>query len=220
MAINKVSFNIAIPNTTSSTGSTAMDSESKSLQNQLTIEQRRLKQLSSDSEMSAEEKAKELQEIQRQIAELNRKLRMERTEQTEEEKKAAKEQEQKMLQQKELPEEAVSESQKETEASEKVSGEMQNSVLSVQDVRIMFAADSLLQQDRVRASADRVKESREDVLEVEIQLDGLYGSDTEAKEEKLSTLRKEDAFQPGIQEIGTSRESGSAKTGPKIIIRE
>ena len=87
MAINKVSFNIAIPNTTSSTGSTAMDSESKSLQNQLTIEQRRLKKLSSDSEMSAEEKAKELQEIQRQIAELNRKLRMERTEQAEEEKR-------------------------------------------------------------------------------------------------------------------------------------
>ena len=220
MAINKVSFNIAIPNTTSSTGSTTMDSESKSLQNQLTIEQRRLKQLSSDSEMSAEEKAKELQEIQRQIAELNRKLRMERTEQAEEEKKVAKEQEQKASQQKELHEEAVSESQKETEASEKVSEEMQESVLSVQDVRIMFAADSLLQQDRIRANVDRVKEGREGVLETEIQLDGLYGIDTEAKEEKLSALRKEDAFQPEIQEIGTSREYGSAKTSPKIIIRE
>ena len=85
MAINNVSFNIGIPNTTAGTGNTVMDSESKNLQNQLISEQRRLKQLSSDSEMGAEEKATKRQEIQQQIAELNRKLRMERMEQKEEE---------------------------------------------------------------------------------------------------------------------------------------
>lgn len=220
MAINQVSFNISISNTTSGTGSTAVDSESKDLQNQLTSEQRRLKQLSSDSDMSAEEKAKERQEIQRQIAELNRKLRMESMEQKEEERKAVREQEQKAIQQKELLEEAALESEKETEATEKVSEKMPDSVLPIQDVQIMFAADSLLQQERIRTSVDRVKEGRESVLETEIQLDGLYGNDTKAKKEELSAMRKESAFQLEIQEVGARPKNNVAKTGSKIIIRE
>ncbi len=220
MAIHKISFNISIPNTTSSTGSTAIDRESKNLQNQLTSKQQRLKQLSSDSEMSAEEKAKERQELQQQIAELNRKLRMEHMEQTEEEKKATKEQKEKALQKKELLEEVTSKPQKETESAEKESMKMPDSVLSVQDMQRMFATDSLLQQDRVRASIDRKKEGRADVLEAEIALDSLYGSDTEAKREEVSGLRRQGAFQEEIQKIGEKQESDAAKTIPKIIIRE
>lgn len=220
MAISKAGLNISIPNTTLSTGSAVVDSESKNLQNQLMSEQRRLKQLSSDSEMSAEEKEKERQEIQQQIAELNRKLRMERMEQKEEVKKAAKEREQKSIQQKELHEEVAIKSQKETENSKEVKKEMQDSGLSVQDVRIMFAADSLLQQERIRVSADRVKESREGVLEAEIQLDSIHGNDTESKKEELSALRKESAFQFEIEEIGTNRKSDKVKNASKIIIRE
>ncbi len=218
MAIHKISFNINIPNTTSSTGSAAIDRESKNLQNQLTSKQQRLKQLSSDSKMSAEEKAKERQELQQQIAELNRKLRMEHMEQTEEEKKAAKEQEEKALQKKELLEEVTSKPQKETESAEKESVKMPD--MSVQDMQRMFATDSLLQQDRVRASVDRKKESRADVLEAEIALDSIYGSDTKAKREEVSGLRRQGAFQEEIQKIGEKQESDAAKTIPKIIIRE
>lgn len=220
MAINNVSFNIGIPNTTAGTGNTVMDSESKNLQNQLISEQRRLKQLSSDSEMGAEEKAKKRQEIQQQIAELNRKLRMERMEQKEEEKKAAKEQEQREIRHKELLKEVEPKSQKETETLEKVSGEMQDSVLSVQDMQMMLASDSLLQQERVRVSVDKKEEGRESVLEAEIHLDGLYGSDTEAKKEKLSALRNKGAFQLEVQAIEQDQEFGVAKVSPKIIIRE
>ena len=72
MAINSVSLNNTTPGVTPSSISPT-DSETKSIQNEITNQSQRLNRLSSDSEMSAEEKAKKRQEIQKEIAELNRK---------------------------------------------------------------------------------------------------------------------------------------------------
>lgn len=50
------------------TANSYIDTEAKDIQNQITSKQQNLNRLSTDSEMSAEEKAKERQEIQKQIA--------------------------------------------------------------------------------------------------------------------------------------------------------
>ena len=224
MTISRAGININIPNTTSSTGSMSVDSESKNLQNQLTSEKQRLKQVSSDTEMSTEEKEKERRKIQQQIAELNRKLRMERMEQKKEVEQAEEEQEKRSVQREEILEEiAPPKEQDETEQAkkaEKPDAEMPDKDISVKELQIMFAADSMLQQERVRESADRAKEGRENVLEAEIQLDGLYGSDVEAKKEELASLRKENAFQLEIQEKRLEQVPRGMKTGGKVIIRE
>ena len=84
-SLNRESCNVA------PTAISLIDTETKTIMNQITSRQQSLNRLSSDSEMSAEEKAKERQEIQKQIAELNRKLRMLRMEKKEEAKEIEKE---------------------------------------------------------------------------------------------------------------------------------
>ena len=56
------------------------DSFSKNIQNKIASAQNQLKELSSDKEMSLEEKMKKRQEIQKQIVDLNNQLRQHQVE--------------------------------------------------------------------------------------------------------------------------------------------
>ena len=62
----------------------ANDSVSKNIQNQIANAQKQLQELSSNKEMSIEEKMKKRQEIQQQIADLNNQLRQHQIEQRKE----------------------------------------------------------------------------------------------------------------------------------------
>ena len=195
------------------------DSESRSLQNQITSAQQRLNHLSSDEEITSEEKAKERQELQKQIAELNRKLRQHRLEQKEEVKETAQEVQKKELLQEERLEENKTEAESRKNPFDKPQEE-ENTGLAADNIQKMFATGSLLQQGRVRESMERRTEGQENILEAEIRSDSIYGTNTTAKEEKLSAMRKENGFE--IEELTTDPEPNSQGTlsNAKIIITE
>ena len=66
----------------------AMDSYSKNIQNQIANAQKQLQELSSNEEMTLEEKMKKRQEIQQQISDLNMQLRQHQIEQRREKQQA------------------------------------------------------------------------------------------------------------------------------------
>ena len=176
MAINNVTLNSGIRNITATKVSTA-DNETKNLQNQLANKEQRLQRLTSNSELTAEEKAKQRQEIQQQIAELNRKLKMLELEQKKKAEEAAKKQEQKVA----LNEELYAET-KEKKSVDKVQSEEEKpraqesereKQAPIQNIQQMLAVDSYIQQERVQESVAKNKTGHENVLEAEIQSDAL-----------------------------------------------
>lgn len=223
MAINNVTLNSGIQNITSTKVSTA-DNETKNLQNQLANKEQRLQRLTSDSELTAEEKAKERQEIQQQIAELNRKLKLLQMEQKEKAEETAKKQEQKAVLQEEMNAETKVEktakvSGEEAEESTKMQEEKREELNPpVQDLQQMLAADSYVQQERVQSSVDRKHLGQENVLEAELQSDALYGIDNQSKKEELSEMRREESLLIEVQE--QQKQATAPMAGAKIIIKE
>lgn len=219
MAINNVTLNSGIQNITSTKVST-VDNEAKNLQTQLANKEQRLQRLTSDSELTAEEKAKERQEIQQQIAELNRKLKLLQMEQKEKAEEAAKKQEQKAVLQEEMnAENTVKVSEEEAEESTKEQEEKREELNPpVQNLQQMLAADSYVQQERVQSSVDRKKSGQENVLEAEIQSDALYGIDNHSKKERLSEMRREESLLVEVQE--RQKQANAPMAGAKIIIKE
>lgn len=221
MAINNVTLNSGIQNITATKVSTA-DNETKTLQSQLANKEQRLQRLTSDSKLTAEEKAKKRQEIQQQIAELNRKLKMLEMEQKEKAEETAKKQEQKVALSEELygdtkEKEPVDKAQSEEEKpwSQEQQEEKQ---VPIQNLQQILAADSYIQQERVQSSVDNRKSGQENVLEAEIQSDALYGIDNQSKKEELSKMRREKNFL--IEEQEQQKQAAAPMAGSKIIIKE
>jgi len=159
MTVHSTSLNSATLNITSAPVSLT-DTEAKSIQNQITGKQQSLNRLSSDSEMSAEEKAKERQEIQKQIAELDRKLRMLRMEKKEEAKESGKEQEQKAALKDERMEEVSQD-----DSAERMKEQQEKPNMLPQNIQKMLEAGTLLQKERIQQTTDQKKELTEDILE-------------------------------------------------------
>lgn len=214
MAIPSTSLNSTTLNITSAPVSLT-DTETKSIQNQITGKQQNLNRLSSDSEMSAEEKAKERQEIQKQIAELNRKLRMLRMEKKEEAKESEKEQEQKIALKDERTEEVT-----EDESAKGIETQQEKPNSLPQNIQKMLESGTLLQKERIQQTTDHKKELTEEILETEIKLDELYGTDTSAKREQLSSLMKKDFFDYEIDEKEDAQPLLGKNSKTKIIIKE
>ena len=213
-SLNRESCNVA------PTAISLIDTETKTIMNQITSRQQSLNRLSSDSEMSAEEKAKERQEIQKQIAELNRKLRMLRMEKKEEAKEIEKEQKQKTVSEentdKKVPqiEEAKSSTVADTEKQQE-----KNSV-SPQNIKNILEAGSVLQKERIQQKVEQKEEAMQNILEAEIKADELYGTDTTAKKEKLHVLiePKKNGFE--IEEQQKKQGRSSQKNSVKIVFKD
>lgn len=156
------------------------DSVTRMLKRQLEAEQKKLRELSGNSKLSEEEKAKERQEIQKQITELNRQLREHQNEMRQEEAEKVKEKQQ----------------QKEEGAAGLSKGSMQ----------ALISADAAAKQARVQGSVAGRMEGRAGVLEIEIKLDKDRGGQAERKEEELSKV-KEKAQQAESAQFGTLREA-------------
>lgn len=214
MAVHSTSLNSATLNITSASVSLT-DTEAKSIQNQITGKQQSLNRLSSDSEMSAEEKAKERQEIQKQIAELNRKLRMLRMEKKEEAKESGKEQKQKA----DLKDERIEEASQ-NDVTKGIKEQQEKSNILPQNIQKMLEVGTLLQKERIQQTTDHKKELTEEILETEIKLDELYGTDTSAKKEQLSSLIKKASFEHKIDEQEETKPFLGKNKNAKIIIRE
>lgn len=152
---------------------TQMDSVSKNIQNQIANAQKKLQELSSNEELSLEDKMKKRQEIQQEINNLNQQLRQHQMEQR-------KEQQEK----KTSMDDMLGGSRKTAPKSGK-----QSAGLSQASMQAMISADSSMKQAQVQGSMATQMEGKAGVLESEIKMDKGRGASTEKKEEELADLQ-------------------------------
>ena len=152
---------------------TQMDSVSKNIQNQIANAQKKLQELSSNEELSIEDKMKKRQKIQQEINNLNQQLRQHQMEQR-------KEQQTK----KTSMDDMLGGSRKTGPKSGK-----QSAGLSQVSMQAMISADSSMKQAKVQGSMATQMEGKAGVLESEIKMDKGRGASTEKKEEELADLQ-------------------------------
>ena len=146
------------------------DSVSKNIQNQIANAQQKLQDLSSNEEMSLEDKMKKRQEIQQEINNLNQQLRQHQIEQR-------KEQQSKN-----------SSSMDDMVAGKKNTSAKKGTGLSQAGMRAMISADSSMKQAKVQGSMATQMEGRAGVIASEIKQDAGK-CNTEKKEEELADLQ-------------------------------
>ena len=150
---------------------TQMDSVSKNIQNQIVNAQKKLQELSSNEELSIEDKMKKRQEIQQEINNLNQQLRQHQIEQRKEQ-----------------------QNKKSSSMDDMVAGTRNTSAkkatgLSQASMQAMISADSSMKQAKVQGSMATQMEGKAGVLESEIKMDKGRGASTEKKEEELADLQ-------------------------------
>ncbi|MBO5032537.1 MAG: FlxA-like family protein [Lachnospiraceae bacterium] len=146
----------------------AMDSYSKNIQNQIANAQKQLQELSSNEEMTLEEKMKKRQEIQQQISDLNMQLRQHQMEQRKEK------------------QQAKSSSMDEMLGGTSTKGSGKSTGLSQASMTAMISADTSMKQAKVQGSVATEMKGRANVLKAEIKQSGS----TEAKEAELADLEQ------------------------------
>ena len=142
----------------------ATDSYSRNIQSQIANAQKQLQELSSNEEMTLEEKMKKRQEIQQQISDLNMQLRQHQAEQRKEKQQAK----------------ASSMDDMKSKAGEKGIGMSQASMTA------MISADTSIKQAKVQGSVAVSMEGRAGVLESEIK--NNHGADVTKKKEELADV--------------------------------
>lgn len=147
----------------------AADSYSRNIQNQIVNAQKQLQELSSNEEMTLEEKMKKRQEIQQQISDLNMQLRQHQVEQRKEKQQA-----------------------KGTSMDDMLGGTKggksgsKSAGLSQASMTAMISADTSIKQAKVQGSVATEMKGRANVLKAEIKQSGS----TEAKEAELADLEQ------------------------------
>lgn len=150
----------------------ATDSYGRNLQKQIADAQKELRELSSNEDLSLEEKMKKRQEIQQHISDLNMQLRQHQMELRKEAMNRSKEQ------------------QDEGSSMEGMPGGSKSAGLSQASMTAVISADSSLKQARVQGSVATRMDGRAGVLESEIKLDKVNGGDTRAKEAELAEVEQ------------------------------
>ena len=130
----------------------ANDSVSKNIQNQIANAQQKLQDLSSNEELSLEDKMKKRQEIQQEITNLNQQLRQHQIEQRKEQ-------------------QSKKSSMDDMVAGTKNTSAKKGTGLSQAGMRAMISADSSMKQAKVQGSMATQMEGRAGVLESEIKQD-------------------------------------------------
>ena len=150
------------------------DSVSKNIQNQIANAQKQLQELSSNKEMSMEEKMNKRQEIQQQIADLNHQLRQHQIEMRREQQQTKSSSMDDML-----------------GGTRKVANTgNQGAGLSQASMQAIISADSAISQVQSSGRVVTKMEGRAGVLEAEIKLDSARGGNVEAKQEELAEVQQ------------------------------
>ncbi len=151
----------------------AMDSASRNIQKQIEHAQKQLQDLSSNEDMTIEQKMEKRQEIQKQITELNQQLRQQQID--------ARKQAQ----------------QKNGTAMDDMSGAKQRNQkgvakqgMSGAGMQAMISADISMKQAQVQGSVATDLKGKSNILEQEIKMDKARGANTEKKEEELAKLQQ------------------------------
>lgn len=150
------------------------DSVSKNIQNQIANAQKQLQELSSNKEMSIEEKMNKRQEIQQQIADLNNQLRQHQIEMHREQ------QQSKSISMDDM----FGGNRTVSKVGNKSAG------LSQASMQAIISADSAMTQVQNQSSVVAKMEGRAGVLETEIKLDSSRGGNVEAKQEELAEVQE------------------------------
>lgn len=146
------------------------DSVSKNIQNQIADAQERLQKISSNEEMSLEEKMKKRQEIQQEITALNQQLRQYQIEQRKEQQPKGK-------------------SANDMFGGSRKAGTAKAGSKGTGLAYAMISADLSMKQAKVQGNIAAQMEGKAGVLESEIEMDKGRGADTEKKEEELADLQ-------------------------------
>ncbi len=162
-----------------------VDAESKGIQNQIATAQMQLQGLSSNEELSAEEKMKKRQEIQKQITELNNQLRQHQMEMRRQQQQESQEK----------VEDLLGGDKERTPAKEETKVE----TVSTASMEAMFAADSAIQQAESYGNLSGTMEGEARVLEGEMKLDAGRGVSTEEKQKALKEAEERAAKISQIQ---------------------
>ena len=168
------------------------DSFSKSIQNQIANAREKLQELSSNEDMSLEEKMKKGQEIQQEITTLNQQLRQHQIEQR-----------------KEKQTKGVSMEDMLGGSRKTANSENNGCGLSQASMQAMVSADTSMKQARVQGSVATQMEGRAGVLEAEIKMDRGRGASTEKKEAELADVKKK-AQSAEASQISTLADASKA----------
>ena len=146
------------------------DSYTKNIQRQIADAQQKLQDLSSNEELSLEDKMKKRQEIQQEITNLNQQLRQHQMEQRREQ-----------------------QSQKSSSMDDMIAGTKHTSAkkgtgLSQASMQAIISADTSMKQANVQGSVAAGLKGRAEVLESEIRQDAGKGN-TEKKEQELADIQ-------------------------------
>ncbi len=147
----------------------AADSYSRNIQNQIANAQKQMQELSSNENMTLEEKMKKRQEIQQQIADLNTQLRQHQIEQRKEKQQAK-----------------ASSMEDKLDGTKTTAGE-KNTGLSQTSITAMLSADTSIKQAKVQGSVATRMEDGANVLKAEVK---QGGGNVEAKKEKIAELEQ------------------------------
>ncbi len=148
----------------------------KNFLNQIANAQKELQALSTNDEMTPEDKMKKRQEIQQEIASLNQQLRQYQMEQRKEK------------QQKEL---SMDDMLGEGSKSNVIQGSQTGAQgISQATMSAMISADSSMKQAKVQGAVSTKMEGKAGVLEIEIKLDKSRGGSTLKKEEELAEVKE------------------------------
>ncbi len=160
----------------------ATDSYSRNIQNQITNAQKQMQELSSNGDMSLEEKMKKRQEIQQQISDLNTQLRQHQMEQ----RRAAMGDSEKQ----QAKGSSMDDMLGGTGNAGGTKAGSKNTGLSQASMTAIISAGSSIKQARVQGSVATKMEGRAGVLESEIKLDQARGNDTQKKAEELAEVEQ------------------------------
>lgn len=152
----------------------AADAYSKNIQKQIANEQKQLQELSSNQDMTLEEKMKKQQEIQQKINELNMQLRQHQIEQRKEKQQAKKA----------SADDAFGAN---NTAGAKKAGNG-GTGLSTAGMAAMISADGSIKQAKTQGSVASQIEGKANVLKAEIKLDAGRGVSVEKKKEELADI--------------------------------
>lgn len=150
------------------------DSVSKNIQNQIAQAQKELQELSSNEDMTVEEKMKKRQEIQQKINTLNQQLRQHQIEQRKEQ---------------QSKDTSVDDMLNNNKKVDKTKSDDKGSGLSHVNMQAMISADSSVKQAKAQGRQATQMEGTARVLKSEIEMDKGRGTSTEKKEEGLNELQ-------------------------------
>ncbi len=172
--------------------SRAGDVESKGIQNEITAAQQQLQKLSSDQEMTAEEKKQKRQDVQKRIADLNRELRKRQMELRRE---RLEEQENKKAEKQELNKDSRADvpSGQDGERESVIPGEEEKekeneSVFPQGSMTAIVSAGMAEDQAGAQGKVAMALEGTARIVQSEIDRDAGRGQNTERKKEALKSI--------------------------------